>query len=49
MSQSSIAKKLLIKPGQKLLILDPPTGYLDELGELPAGVEMSSETEEQQL
>ena len=37
MPESSLAKKLGIKPGQKLLILHAPEGYLRQLGELPEG------------
>jgi hypothetical protein len=32
-----LAKKLLIKPGFALLVLNPPAGYLDQLAPLPDG------------
>ena len=41
MAQSSLLKKLRIKPGQRLLILNSPSGYVESLGSLPEGVEMS--------
>lgn len=31
----SLAQKLQIKPGRSLLLVDPPAGYLESLGELP--------------
>jgi hypothetical protein len=43
MTTSSLAKKLLIKSGHRMIILNPPTGYLDELGPLPEGVELAQE------
>jgi hypothetical protein len=44
MAQSSLVKKLLIKPGQRIAIINPPTGYMDELGALPEGVELEAES-----
>ena len=38
MSDKTIAQKLLIKPGYKILILNPPAGYTALIGELPEGV-----------
>ena len=35
MPESALAKKLQIRPHQKLLVLDAPAGYIDELGGLP--------------
>jgi hypothetical protein len=35
MSDKSIAQKLSIKPGYKFLLVNPPQGYLAQLGELP--------------
>jgi len=40
MAISSLARKLQIKPGQRLAILNPPPGYKDELGQLPEGVDL---------
>jgi len=36
---NAIAKKLLIKPGQRWLFYNPPPDYLVTLGQLPDGVE----------
>ena len=41
MAESALAKKLQIRPHQKLLVLDAPPGYLDELGALPEGVKLA--------
>jgi len=35
---SSLIKKLRIQPGQRLLIVNAPVGYLESLGDLPEGV-----------
>lgn len=40
MSGSSLAKKLLIKPDQRLLIINPPLNYPAKLAKLPAGVHL---------
>jgi hypothetical protein len=40
MAQSILIRKLLIKPGQRMTIINPPAGYLDNLGALPEGVEL---------
>ena len=37
MSDKSIAQKLFIKPGNKFLLINPPAGYLAQLGQLPEG------------
>ena len=42
MAPSPLVKKLGLKPGQRLLVLGAPDGYLDALGELPEGVALSS-------
>jgi len=39
MANSSLTKKLHIKPGQRITIINPPPGYMDELGKLLEGVE----------
>lgn len=44
MSKTSLAKKLRIQPGQRILILNPPSEYLDELG-LPEDVELAERPE----
>ncbi len=42
MVASSLAKKLGIKAGYKLLVLNAPEGYMATLGELPEGTEVKS-------
>lgn len=37
MSEKSIAQKMFIKPGSRFLLVNPPAGYLAQLGELPQG------------
>jgi hypothetical protein len=44
MSDKSVAQKLFIKPGKKVLMINPPPGYLAQLGALPGGVVLLSET-----
>jgi hypothetical protein len=36
-SEKSVAQKLLVKAGRKVLILKPPQAYANLLGELPPG------------
>lgn len=40
MSPTPLSKKLRIQPGQRILLLNAPAGFADELGELPAGTEL---------
>ncbi|MDO8491397.1 MAG: hypothetical protein Q7T04_05215 [Dehalococcoidia bacterium] len=40
MPESSLAKKLQIKSNYKVAIINPPAGYVGELGRLPAGAHM---------
>ncbi|MFZ0531593.1 MAG: hypothetical protein WAM09_00300, partial [Anaerolineales bacterium] len=40
----SIAQKLFIKPGNKFLLIDPPAGYLAQMGELPEGTIILSDS-----
>ncbi len=42
MAQSSLIKKLLLKSGQRIAILNAPPGYLDSLGALPEGAELAT-------
>ena len=42
MSQSPLSKKLRIQPGQRLLLLNPPAGYVESLGPLPEGARIVS-------
>jgi hypothetical protein len=41
MPESPLARKLKIKPGTRAVIVNPPDGFLRELGQLPDGVEVS--------
>jgi len=38
-------KKLRIQSGQRLLVLNAPSGYLEALGDLPEGVKVSEKPE----
>ena len=42
MTSNPFAKKLLIKPGSRLLVLNAPDGYLERLAPLPDGVELAA-------
>ena len=44
MSDKTIAQKLYIRPGNKFLLANPPQGYIDQLGELPPGVIILSDS-----
>lgn len=44
MSDKSIAQKLFIKPGNKFLLINPPAGYLAQMGELPEGTIILSDS-----
>lgn len=41
MAVSALVKKLRIQPGQRVLIVNSPEGYVAALGELPEGVVVS--------
>jgi hypothetical protein len=41
MAISSLVKKLHIKQGQRILLLNGPVGYSKTLGQLPEGVELA--------
>ncbi len=47
MANSSLAKKLKIKSSLRIVVINPPPGYLDELGSLPEGVELATKPEGQ--
>jgi hypothetical protein len=47
MTASSLPKKLLMKAGQRAIILNAPAGYLDQLAPLPEGVEIAASPEGQ--
>jgi len=44
MSDKSIAQKLFIKPGNKVLLVNPPAGYLTQMGQLPEGTILLSDS-----
>jgi agmatine/peptidylarginine deiminase len=44
MSDKSITQKLLIKPDSKFLLINPPAGYLAQLGQLPKGTIILSDS-----
>lgn len=41
MAKTPLIKKLGIQPGQRLLIINAPEDYIDQLGDLPEGVEVA--------
>jgi hypothetical protein len=45
MSETNLIKKLRLAAGQKALVLNAPPGYLQALGELLAGVRLSTQAE----
>jgi hypothetical protein len=47
MSEKTIIEKLSIKPGNKFLLVNPPGGYITQMGELPPGVDLLSDTRSQ--
>lgn len=44
MSDKTISQKLLLKPGQEFLLVNPPPGYLDRVGSIPEGANIRSQT-----
>ena len=42
MTPSPLLKKLRIQPGQRMLILNPPPGYVESLEPLPEGAQFVS-------
>jgi len=40
-SEKSILSRLQLKTGRTLLVVDPPAGYLENLGEVPTGADVS--------
>src|SRR5437764_13889843 len=45
MAAHSLLKKLQLKGDQRAVIINPPPGYLDELGPLPEGTELAQQAE----
>jgi hypothetical protein len=41
MAGAQLLRKLRMQPDQRVLILNAPPGYLEELGQLPEGVEVA--------
>lgn len=41
MADATLLKKLLVKPGQRLLVLNAPTGYVERLTPLPDGATLA--------
>jgi len=44
MSDKSIAQKLFIKPGNKFLLVNPHSGYIAQMGQLPEGTIFMSDS-----
>ena len=44
MSDKTIIQKLFIKPGFKFLLVNPPDGYIANMGELPPGTTLLSDS-----
>jgi hypothetical protein len=42
MAETPLAKKLGVKPGYRVLVLNAPNGYLQALGPLPEGAEVAT-------
>ncbi len=45
MAANPLHKKLQLKAGQRAVIINAPSGYLEELGPLPEGVELAQQPE----
>lgn len=45
MSESDLARKLKLKPGQRAAIVNAPPGYLEELSPLPEDVDLTNRLE----
>jgi len=43
MSEKTILERLQLKPGRTLLVIDSPAGYLENLGEVPVGANVTQE------
>ncbi len=41
MAESALVKKLKLKPGLRVAVVNAPDGYLQELGPLPGGVQVA--------
>lgn len=47
MADKSITQKLFVRPGNKFLLVNPPAGYLTQMGALPAGCLLLSDAADQ--
>ena len=47
MANSSLRKKLRFPPGEPILIMNPPQGYIESLGELPEGTTIAIQAQGQ--
>lgn len=47
MSDKSITQRLFIRPGDRFLLINPPAGYLEKMGEIPKGVTILRTSSEQ--
>jgi hypothetical protein len=45
MAASPLIKKLQIKPGQRMVIINAPAGYTEQLDPLPDGVDLAKQPE----
>lgn len=45
MAEKTIAQKLMIKPGRSVLLVNPPPGYVERMGELPEGARVAAESD----
>jgi hypothetical protein len=45
MAKAPLSKKLGVRPGQRILIMNAPQGYVEDLGPLPEGVELADASE----
>lgn len=43
MSEKSVLARLQLKPGRAMLVVDPPAGYLEAVGELPQDSSLTQE------
>jgi len=46
MTTSALARKLLVKPGHRVVVMHSPAGYADLLRPLPEGAELVDSTQE---
>jgi hypothetical protein len=47
MTESALAKKMKLKPGQRAAVINAPQGYLEELSPLPPGAEVKEQVEDE--